>query len=545
MIRSGNRCRDPLSPGGFRAATGAGVAAAGAMLLAVGLAVAPAAAEPDHAAGDPVLLWNDQTNRAIRETGTDPFQASRDLALESIAVLDTVRSIASAPGFLVRLPGARDLNPTIAAAAAAHSMLIHLFPARRTALDAALEASLAADAAGPERDGAIAFGKAVADAVYARREDDGWNAKGPTDTGANAEPAAGRWQPTPPGFLPPQEPQWGAIRPFVLTQPAQFRPAGPPASGSAAFREATASVAAIGGAQSAGRTADQTEIARYWSDPVGSYGPAGHWNAIAASLIAPSGQSLETEAQTFAELNIAIADAAVAVADAKYNYRFWRPVTVIREGAAGAPANPAWSPLLETPNQPSYISEHASFGGAAATVLTAHLGEHGFRLASENSPGVVRIFTNFQQAAEEAAVSPEYGGINYSFDHVDGLATGRAVGAWTLAAFRHFAEDHGPIIVMDQQTDARHRKGQPLSGFAVDNFSPVKTVTVRVDEGERFNVAVDDHGRFTLPRLHPGRFGQMAAVLVATSATGRAVIARLELDGVTPGSVVTAPFTVK
>jgi hypothetical protein len=540
MIRNGIPCRVPLVS---RATllTSVGV-------LALGLTVV--LADAAQAAGDPVLLWNEQANRAIQETATDPFQASRDLALESIAVLDTVRSIASAPCFLVRLPGARDLNPAIAASAAAHTMLVQLFPARRAVLDAALEASLADAPAGAERDRAIAFGNAVADAVYARREDDGWNARGPAEATANAEPAPGQWRPTPPGFLPPQDPQWGAIRPFVLTQPNQFRPAGPPAAGSSSFREAAASVASIGAAQSTERTAEQTEIARYWSDPAGTYGPAGHWNAIAASLLAPSGQSLEAEAQTFAELNVAIADAAIAVADAKYNYRFWRPVTVIREGAAGAPANPAWLSLLETPNQPGYVSEHASFAGAAAAVLSARLGERPFSFAAAGPPGaagvgVTRSFTSFQQAADEAALGSEYGGIQYSFDHVDGLATGRAVGAWTLAAFRRIAEDRGPVIVMDRTASPGHQKGQPLNGFAVDNFSPVKTVTVRVDEGERFNVAVDDKGRFTLPRLHPGRFGQMEAVLVATSATGRAAIARLGLDGVTQGSVVTAPFVVK
>jgi hypothetical protein len=489
------------------------------------------------------LLWNAQTNRAIQETATDPFQASRDLALESIAVLDTVRSIASAPCFLVRLPGARDLDTAIAASAAAHTMLVRLFPARRAVLDAALEASLTDAAAGTGRDRAIVFGNAVANAVYARREDDGWNAKGPAEATANAEPAPDQWRPTPPVFLPAQDPQWGAVRPFVLTQPGQFRPPGPPASGSAAFREAVASVASIGAAQSTERTAEQTEIARYWSDPAGTYGPAGHWNAIAASLLAPSGESLEAEAQTFAELNVAIADAAISVADAKYNYRFWRPVTAIRDGAAGVPADPSWTPLLETPNQPGYVSEQASFGGAAATVLTAGLGESPFSFAG--TMGSTRSFANFQQAADETAVGSEYGGIHYSFDHVDGLATGRAVGAWTLAAFGRIAEDRGPVIVMDRTANPGHQKAQPLTGFAVDNFSPVKTVTVRVDEGERFNVAVDDKGRFTLPRLHPGRFGQTEAVLVATSATGRTAIARLELEGVTPGSVVTAPFVVK
>jgi membrane-associated phospholipid phosphatase len=531
------------------------LAAVGALALGLsaGLSAARAqAAEPERATGDPVLIWNDQTNRAIQETSTDPFQASRALALESIAVLDTVRSIASAPAFLVRLPGARDLKPDIAAAAAAHAMLSQLFPARRPALDATLAASLANEPAGPARDRAVAFGKAVADAVFARRADDGWNAaaNGATSgaangatNGATGGAPPGEWRPTPPDFAPPQDPQWGAMTPFVMTKPSQFRPAGPPALGSAAFREAAASVAALGAAQSADRTAAQTDIARFWSDGAGTYGPAGHWNAITASLVPSAGLSLEAEAELFAELNVAIADAAIAVADAKYNYRFWRPVTAIREGAAGAPPNPDWSPLLETPNHPSYISGHSSFSGAAATVLTARFGPREFSFAGASAPGMTRDFTSFQQAAEEAAMSREYGGIHYAFDNADGLATGRAVGAWTLAAFRRIAaEDRGPAIVMDHPGQPRT---QAPAGFALDNFSPVKTVTVRVDGGQRFNVAVDDRGRFALPPLHPGQFGQMQAVLVATSATGHTATARLVFDGAADGNMVTAPFTVQ
>lgn len=420
-------------------------------------------------------------------------------------------------------------------------MLCQLFPARRAAQDAALEASLANEPAGSARDRAVAFGTAVAAAIYARREDDGWNSKGI----ANAGTAPGQWRPTPPDFLPAQEPQWGAIAPFVMTRPGQFRPAGPPAVGSTAFRDAAASVASIGAAQSTGRTVDQTEVARFWNDGAGTYGPAGHWNAIASSQVAPLGLSLEAEAELFAELNVAIADAAIAVADAKYNYRFWRPVTVICEGGASAPPNPDWSPLLNTPNYPSYISGHSSFSGAAATVLTTGLGAREFSFTSASLPGVTRSFANFQQAAEEAARSCEYGGIHYSFDNVDGLATGRAVGAWTLAAFHRISEDRGPVIVMDHAANPAQDRSRAPAGFAVDNFSPVKTVTVREDGGERFNVAVDDKGRFALPHLRPGQFGQIEALLVATSATGRVATTRLVIDGAAPGSVVTAPFTVK
>ena len=471
MIRTGRPCRVRLVP---RAAA----SVFGAMASGSGWWV-PRSRSPAQAANDPVLIWNEQTRLAIQETATDPFQASRDLALESIAVLDTVRSIASAPCFLVRLPGARDLNPAIAAAAAARTMLVHLFPARRTALDAALETSLVDAPMGLERARAIAFGNAVADAVYARRADDGWNAKPAADPKQSARSAPGQWRPTPPGFLPAQDPQWGGIRPFALTQPAQFRPAGPPPAGSAALREATAAVASIGAAQSAERTADQTEIARYWSDRAGSYGPAGQWNAVAASLVAPSGQSLEAEAQTFAELNVAMADAAIAVADAKYHYRFWRPVTVIREGAAGVPANPTWTPLLETPNQPGYIAEHAGFGGAAAAVLTARLGERGIQLRqcwfAGGDPQPIRTSSRPPRRKPSAS---EYGGIHYLIRPC--RRAGHRTGRGRL--------DRGGVSQHWRGSRAGHRHGQAR------DWTPERPAAVRIC-GRQFLAGEDRDGQ--------------------------------------------------
>lgn len=57
-----------------------------------------APAERPHAAEpDPVPLWNDQTNPAIEATEADPFAASRALAMESLAVFNTIQSIVGMP----------------------------------------------------------------------------------------------------------------------------------------------------------------------------------------------------------------------------------------------------------------------------------------------------------------------------------------------------------------------------------------------------------------------------------------------------------------
>jgi membrane-associated phospholipid phosphatase len=508
-------------------------------LLAMGLTLTAARAQVaqlGHAGGDPVLLWNDQTNQAIQKSGTDAFRASRALALESIAVLDTIRSIGGTSGFLVRLPVPGNVKPEIAVAAAAHTMLLHLFPARRAALDAVFDASLANEQAGRAR--SVAFGVAVAEAVFAVRDRDGWNASG----GLRIGTTPGQWKPTPPDFLPPLAPQWATLQPFALTKPGQFRPEGPPPPGSAAFREATAATAAIGAARSTVRTAAQTEIARYWSDAIGTYAPAGHWNAIAASLMEPLGLGLDAEAELFAKLNVAMADAGIAIADAKYTWWFWRPITVIRSGGGGSAPVPDWTSLLDTPNHPSYISGHSGFSGAAATILTDRFGVRKFSFTSASLPGVTRSFANFEQAAEEAAVSRVYGGIHYAFDNADGLATGRAVGAWTLAAFQRIAEDHGPIIVMDRLAGG---EAQTLAGFALDNVSPPAAVAVRPEGGEPFTVPVDDRGRFAVPRARLGRMERREIALTVVSGTGRTAISRQEIDRQDDGGTFTAPVDTK
>jgi Leucine-rich repeat (LRR) protein/membrane-associated phospholipid phosphatase len=479
-------------------------------------------------AEDPVLLWNELTNRAIQATATDAFEASRALAMESIAVLDTIRSIDGTPAFLVRLSAPRDISVTIAVAAAAHAVLVHLFPTRRGVLDGALAAALVHEPGGPSLARAVTFGEAVAGAVIMSRDGDGsMTPDGPNRAGN----APGQWQPTAPEFLPPAHPQWGTMQPFALTRPDQFRPAGPPNLDTAAFAQALAQVESLGAARSPARTAEQTEIAHYWSDAIGTYAPAGHWNAIAANVAAPLGLGIAVEAELFAELNVAIADAGIAIADAKYAYWLWRPITAIRAGGNGAPPVPDWTPLLETPNHPSYVSGRSGFSGAAATVLTAWFGTRPFAFSSASLPGVTRQFTSFQQAAEEAAASRIYGGIHYAFDNADGLATGRSVGAWTMAVFERVSEDRGPIVMMmDRSMPMANTDPHAVIGCALDNVSPVAAVTVRLDGGEPFSLAVDDRGLFNLPAARLAGSGHHLAVVSATSATGRSVTVQARIE---------------
>ncbi len=157
---------------------------------------------------------------------------------------------------------------------------------------------------------------------------------------------------------------------------------------------------------------------------------------------------MAAEAELFAELNVAITDSCIAMADAKYSYWSWWPITAIRAGNDVTPPQPAWVPLLTTHNHPSYVSGHSTFSGAAVAVLTKWFGARPFTFASASLPGVTRSFTSFQQAAEEAAVSRIYGGIHFPFDNADGRATGQKVGTWTLGAFQRPDADRGPYLMV-------------------------------------------------------------------------------------------------
>jgi membrane-associated phospholipid phosphatase len=230
------------------------------------------------------------------------------------------------------------------------------------------------------------------------------------------------------------------VTPFALTRADQFRPDGPPEVTSAAYAAEFNEVKRLGSASSTERTAEQTEIARFWADGSGSYTPPGHWNQIATDLAATEGLSGPASARLLAELNVALADAAIAAWDAKYTYDFWRPVTAIRladtDGNAATAADPDWVPLITTPNHPDYVAGHATFSAAAATILTDAFGAQAFSATSVTLPGVTRSFASFADAAAEAGWSRIYAGIHFRSAVEDGLALGQAVGDWVLDAFR-------------------------------------------------------------------------------------------------------------
>jgi hypothetical protein len=373
----------------------------------------------------------------ILTTKTSNLVTTRITAIVHAAVFDAVNGIERryAP-IRVSRHGPRGASRRAAAIQAAYATLVAFYPSQKDALDAQRLASLQGitddgdfeDSKSIER--GIAWGQTVAAAILAWRSTDGITPSPPPFTGGIA---VGQWRPTPPGFLPGAGPQFATMSPWVISAPWQFRPPGPAALVSHQYAADFNEVKAIGSLTSSTRTDFQTEVAKFWSGNTALY-----WNRIALTMAAQNDTSLSENARLFALLNLALADAAIACWDAKYHYVFWRPVTAIRladaDGNPETDQDPAWTPLLITPNFPEYPSAHATLSPAAAVVLQATFGDSGpFTLGSEILPGVLHSFNSFAAAADEAFVARIYGGIHFRTSCQDGHNLGVAVGSYIVA----------------------------------------------------------------------------------------------------------------
>lgn len=136
---------------------------------------------------------------------------------------------------------------------------------------------------------------------------------------------------------------------------------------------------------------------------------------------------------------MAVADAYVAVFDAKYAYLFWRPITAVRNGGGRRgplPAETSWEPLVETPMHTEYPCAHCITSAAAAAVLEAEFGtgelSPPIEMTSTTAPGVKRGWTTIRAWQEEVSSARVWGGIHYRSSTEVGIAMGRKIGEWTV-----------------------------------------------------------------------------------------------------------------
>lgn len=436
-----------------------------------------------------LAYWNEAALRAIAFDATPALpgqpaispdqlgatRASRALAIVHLAVFDALTAIGKRyPSYGPALAAMPDSSPDAAIAQAAHDTLAALYPRQTARVDAWLADDLARLPAGRTRLAGVDLGRRAAASILGLRANDGFYEDEPLvgiDYPLAIQP--GQWRPDPVSRNPVAlGAYWGQVRPFVLPSVAPLRAPPPPALNSAAYARAFNEVKQVGGdgvRTPTVRTPEQTAIGIFWGYDGGAWigTRPRQYNQIAVQLaLARTGDALEL-ARVLALVNVAIADATIAAWDNKYHYRFWRPVTGVREASPGSSpsglgdgnadtaGDPHWTPLGSpasnligpdfTPPFPAYPSGHAVLGSAMFQMLRHLYGDAlPFTFVSDEQNGITRdslghvrprlprSYTSLSQAEEENGQSRIYLGVHWQFDKVEGAALGRRVGDYVF-----------------------------------------------------------------------------------------------------------------
>jgi hypothetical protein len=395
------------------------------------------AADPSR---DPVVAWNRTLLVIVRTPGAQSatIHPTRSFAILHAAIYDAVNNIdRTHRPYLVSFTGvSRKASEAAAVDAAAHDVLVTLYPAFQATLDTQLKQMLAAIPSGTHKDHGIKLGGMVADAILDARSDDGSSVT-PAPFVFGSGP--GKFQSTPPNFPAPQFTEWSRVTPFALLSASQFRPGPPPELTSARYSRVFNEVKSWGIANSTRATADQALTGGFWNGAIQNY-----WNEIAQTAALEHKLSLPESARLFALLNLAFADDVIAFYDAKYTYNFWRPVTAIR--AADTDNNPDtnvdanWLPQVgKTTPDPSYPGAHAVISASGAFLLKSFFQEDrfSFKVTSEVLPGVERSFPSFSAAQREATLSRIFAGVHFRSDLTSGSELGEDVADFV---FDHFLQ---------------------------------------------------------------------------------------------------------
>jgi len=381
------------------------------------------------ARADAILDWNVKSEALITESklGTPP--AIRVMAVVQTAAYDAVNSITqrypeSAPR--LEMPNA---SVDAAVAAAHRATLVKLIPGQQKTIDAAYHEALAEIPDGPARAAGIAAGEKAAAAVLAQRAYDG---------AAPAEPYRPHAQPG--AYVPTVAPavsDWPQRTPWLMASAAQFRPAPPPALTSEAWARDYNEVKALGGKVSVKRSAEQTEIARFWE-----YSLPGIYHGVVRSVASAPGREITQNARLFAAVAQAMDDGMIGVFDAKYHYNFWRPTTAIRngdiDGNERTERDASWVSFIDSPLHPEYPSAHAILASAVGAVLQAEFGGGPTPVLATASPtakGETRRWASVGAFTREVAEARVYEGVHYRTSTEVGVAMGARIGELAVKKF--------------------------------------------------------------------------------------------------------------
>lgn len=390
-------------------------------MLMLGVASAAMCATP--ASADTVTDWWETAHRywlaGQGAPGPRSPDAERAATRATLAMFEAVNAIDRRYETYLGLPEAdRTASQDAAAATAAYKVLLKHHPANKAALDESYTLSMAQLGSGAAVEAGKAIGEKAAEAAM--------NANG-VDPAIAQTPyrpltAPAQWVAT---ALPSLDPYWPAIKPWAMPSPDALRPPPPPALTSERYARDYEEVRRLGGKDSKERTPYQTLIARYRQ----------------AFDIAPSvrratdmpGRSQVENARFLTLYQMANDDAAQAMVVAKQHYEYWRPITAIRngdqDGNSATQPDPAWVPLISTPNFQEYPCGHCTLAGSIAEVMQHESGwkpGQGVRVGSLLNPtSVVQVLPDWNEWSRQVSDSRMYGGVHYRFSNEAGEEIGR------------------------------------------------------------------------------------------------------------------------
>jgi hypothetical protein len=215
------------------------------------------------------------------------------------------------------------------------------------------------------------------------------------------------------------------VRPFLVEDATRFGTRGPYALNSRAYARDFNEIKAIGALNSATRTADQTDQAKFWME-----GPQPFTRAARTLAAERRLRDVDT-ARMFAMLYMTAADTAIATWTDKARWLFWRPITAIRtaadDGNPQTEADTGWLPLINTPPYPDHPSGLSALGAAMGVSLERVFGHRVRFSMNSTTSGTTRTYRGFSDAVDEIVDARVFSGIHFRKADDDGQALGEQV----------------------------------------------------------------------------------------------------------------------
>jgi hypothetical protein len=419
-----------------------------ALILAVGASAKPPGSD---AASTVALQWNANATAAVRAATTTnqlpPGATTRFLyqtegllymSYVQAAVYDAATKIGHryVPYHHFSV-GAGNASIEAAVISAAYSTLVH-YLGHTTTLDGQYASSIGALPQDRNTARGIAVGEAAAADIEALRANDGRNSPTPTpNVGMPTSPVqAGVWVWPTPSLQIDQTPWMAVMQPFMLESTSQFRAPPPNALTSLQYTHDFDEVEAAGSNLPVMDTRRDT---------------AWFWNANAISQLNRTLQDFASQndmdlldtVRLLAMGNMVPTDAGMACFDSKYTYRFWRPITAIRnaniDGNPDTAPDTTWSPLTTTPNHPEYPSQHGCVTSALTQVLAHAIGTDqidatiwGATAGSPTALVTTRTYPTVQAVMTELVNARVWLGFHFASSVVAGENLGTSVANWEL-----------------------------------------------------------------------------------------------------------------